>query len=439
MTIQAKSLKPAFRVKALAKKNTGIEIQWDDQHTSFYHNLWLRDSCRCSKCFQPDTLSINTGHDPLKMSLDPIPENVQITTKGELEIQWGGAEIDHQSVYDASWLRVHCHTDPQRKKTPDKQHWDGSLEIPHFNYDAIMMDRAVLLTWLQQIITLGVALVDNAPKDQQGFRALIERIGPLQQRYHPDDIFTLDTKNQAFAKVHHAYQYAGDLRNHTDHVSYNISPRLQFFGCTRYENAEKEGEAYSTLVDGFKIAEVMREKYPEYYELLTTEYVSTGRRRLVVEEELDKKEKASKMYEWDIHHRHHVIEEDEEGQVCQIRYHHNDRVPLDIPHHKLKTFMAAYRQFSNFVDSGEYNVKFLIEPGQILVNDNWRILHGRTGISSPSLHRTLLGAYMKSETFRSRYRILLGKQSHLSDLWLMGCSDSSLERLAQRTQIDGVM
>ena len=39
---------------------------------------------------------------------------------------------------------------------------------------------------------------------------------------------------------------------------------------------------------------------------------------------------------------------------------------------------------------------------------------------------------MKPETFRSRLRILLGKKSGLSDIWLMGCSDRALEVLAER-------
>ena len=39
---------------------------------------------------------------------------------------------------------------------------------------------------------------------------------------------------------------------------------------------------------------------------------------------------------------------------------------------------------------------------------------------------------MKPETFRSRRRILLGKKSGLSDIWLMGCSDRALEILSDR-------
>ena len=73
-----------------------------------------------------------------------------------------------------------------------------------------------------------------------------------------------------------------------------------------------------------------------------------------------------------------------------------------------------------------------VNPGQVLVVNNWRVLHGRTGIWNPSLKRSLLGAYLEEESFRCRRRILLGEQTGMSDLWLMGCSDLALEILAER-------
>ncbi len=94
--------------------------------------------------------------------------------------------------------------------------------------------------------------------------------------------------------------------------------------------------------------------------------------------------------------------------------------------------MAAYRRFSQLLQDPEYNAKFLLTPGKVLVVDNWRVLHGRTGIWNPNLQRILLGAYVEEESFRCRRRILLGDKTGMSDLWLMGCSDRALEILGDR-------
>ncbi|NEP11551.1 MAG: DUF971 domain-containing protein [Symploca sp. SIO2C1] len=436
MTTLLRQVKSAFRIESVATVDNGVQITWKDGHESFYHNLWLRDACHCPECFQQDTLSLNSGegkgHDPLKMPLKPITEKVKCDREGNLDIIWGGEELGHHSVFDPSWLRVHCQKDSALKQRRKPQLWDASVSIHHFDYHEVMQDNDALLLWLEKMLELGAVIIDNFPKNKAAFQALIERIGPIQQRYHPTHIFTLDTANKLAGNIHHAYQYLERLHNHTDHVSYNVPPRLQFLGCIEYENSDNDRQGYSTLVDGFKIAEVLRTQQPKYFELLTQEYIPTGRRRLGVEEKVSKKEKGTKKYQWETYHRQHVINLDENGEVYQIRHHENDRVPLDVSPDKIEDLYAAYQAFTALAESPEYIAEFLIAPGQVLVNDNWRLLHGRTAIWNPRLRRILLGAYMKPETFRSRRRLLLGKKSGLPNMWLMGCSDRALEILADR-------
>ncbi len=436
MTTLVRQLKSAFVIASVNSTDNGVQITWKDGHESFYHNLWLRDTCHCPQCFQQDTLSLNSGegegHDPLKMPLNPVIQEVKCDRQGNLDIIWGGEEPGHHSVFDPSWLRVHCQKDPALKQRRKPQLWDASLSIPHFDYQEVMRDDEALLQWLEKMVELGVSMIDNVPPDKAGFQSLVERVGPIQQRYHPINIFTLDTANKLDGNIHHAYQYMKRLHNHTDHVNYNVPPKLQFLGCVEYDNPDNDKQAYSTLVDGFKIAKVFRTQQPKYFELLTQEYIPTGRRRLGVEEKVSERERGTTKYQWETYHRHHVINLDGNGEVYQIRHHENDRVPLDVSHDKIQDLYAAYQAFTALAESPEYTAEFLIAPGQVLVNDNWRLLHGRTAIHNPSLKRILLGAYMKPETFRSRLRLLLGKKSGMPNMWLMGCSDRALEILADR-------
>ncbi len=431
MTTLLKQLKPTFRIQSVATTDNGVNITWKDGHNSFYPNLWLLDSCRCPQCFQRDTLSLNHGHDLLKMPLFPTTQDVSVNREGDLEIVWGGEQTGHHSVFDASWLRVHCYKDPALKKSPKRKLWDASVSVPHFDYDEVMDDNEALLSLLDRMLELGIAIIDNAPKNEESFRAVIERVGPLRQRYHPTNVFTLDRSDTNAQAIQHSYQ-VGALRNHTDVTAYDIPTGLQFLECLLYENPDNDRQAYSTVVDGFKLAEVIKTENPWFYELLTTEYIPAGRRRLCVEEKLGEHESSAKKYEWEAYRRNHVIHLDENGEVYQVRYNHNTRIPLEVSDDKIHDLLAAYRRFSQLLQDPEYNAEFLVSPGQILVVDNWRILHGRTGIWNPNLKRIVLGAYLEEETFRCRRRILLGEKTGMSDLWLMGCSDRALEILTDR-------
>ncbi|MBC6418729.1 MAG: TauD/TfdA family dioxygenase, partial [Prochloron sp. SP5CPC1] len=143
-------------------------------------------------------------------------------------------------------------------------------------------------------------------------------------------------------------------------------------------------------------------------------------------------ESSARKYQWDAYRHNHVINLNENGQVYQIKYNHNTRIPLEVSDDKIHDLLAAYRRFSQLLQDPEYNAEFLLAPGQVLVVDNWRVLHGRTGIWNPNLQRILLGAYLEEESFRTRRRILLGDKSGMSGLWLMGCTDRALEILADR-------
>lgn len=431
MTAVLQQLKPAFRIESVATTNNGVQIVWKDGHESFYHNLWLLDSCRSPKFFQRDTLSLNSGHDVLKMPLNPTPEEVKLDREGNLDIVWGGEQTGHRSVFDASWLRVHCYNDPALKQRRSPQLWDSSVSVPYFDCHEVMNDDGVLLSFLNKIVDMGVAIIENAPKNEESFRALVERVGPLRQRYHPTNVFTMDRSNAKAQAIQHSYQ-VGTLRNHTDVTAYDIPTGLQFLECILYENPDGDRQAYSTVIDGFKLAEVIKTENPWFFELLTTEYIPAGRKRLSVEEKLGEHESSARKYEWDAYRRNHVINLDEHGDVYQIRYNHNTRIPLEVSYDKIEDLLAAYRRFSELLQDPKYIAEFLLAPGQVLVVNNWRVLHGRTGIWNHNLQRILLGAYLEEESFRCRRRILLGEKTGMSDLWLMGCSDRALEILTDR-------
>lgn len=81
----------------------------------------------------------------------------------------------------------------------------------------------------------------------------------------------------------------------------------------------------------------------------------------------------------------------------------------------------------------KYTQDFVLQPGMMLVIDNYRLCHARSEIP-PSTHRVAMSAYISEDGWCNRWRLMLGKQSGLDAKWLFGCSDEALKLLAQRSE-----
>ncbi|MBC6423806.1 MAG: TauD/TfdA family dioxygenase [Hormoscilla sp. SP5CHS1] len=425
MITLVQQVKLAFQINSVAKTEKGVVIIWKDSHETFFDNLWLRDSCRCSECFQHDTLGKNI--DLLQIPLAPKIDRVSITQEGNLDIIWGGEEQGHHSVYDASWLRAHCSKVLAQKPRP--QLWDGSFEVPQFDYSEVLNDDEVLFKWLNKLYKTGATIINETPKTEEGLKSLAQRIGMIRPRYHPTNVFKLDTTDEALHKINPSYK-SDRLYLHADYAAYDNAATLIFFHCVEYENPDKDEQAYSIIADGLKIAELLKEQKPEYFNLLSQEYVSFYRRRFSVQEEILENDSIYN-YQWEGYHLGHIINLDTQGEVRLLRFRSKLRAPFLLDPDKRQQFYEAYRYFMTLIEQPEYICRFLMAPGQVLVFNNRRILHGRTGYSN-SLRRVVNGVAVDEEAFRSRWRILLGRKTGMSDVWLAGCSDYSLEILADR-------
>lgn len=421
------SLRLPFQIEAIQTNNKGVHLTWKDGHQSFYHNLWLRDACRCHACWQHDTLSVNYGNDPLEIELNPKTAEVRADQDGNLAITWAGKEQGHKTNFDASWLRAHCQI--EQEKVNNRELWDSNLDIPTFDYDQVVNTDEELFSWLHGLRQYGVTIINNAPLDgdEDSLTAVTDRIGILRDRHHPTNIYTLDTTDEVAKKIQSSYKLTR-VPPHTDYTPYADSTLTQFLYCLKYESESSGKDGYSTVVDGFHVAKLFKEQHPEHFAQLIKPSVPTCRRRLRVEESGGA---SITKYQLDMHRLNKIIDLDEKDNIRQVRYKHNTRAPFEVPHDQLESLYEAYQAFTQFVENPVYTKAFLLKPGQILAFDNARILHGRNAIGD-YVKRLVIGTYVKAETTRSRWRILLGKQSGLNENWLTGCSDNALQLLATR-------
>ncbi len=96
------------------------------------------------------------------------------------------------------------------------------------------------------------------------------------------------------------------------------------------------------------------------------------------------------------------------GRVsAQIRWNNNDRdTQLWKGLYYMERWYKAAREWTRILKMKEFEIKIQLKPGQPIIFDNWRYLHGRTEFSG---NRRICGGYSKSSLQKSLciYRLVV--------------------------------
>ena len=101
-----------------------------------------------------------------------------------------------------------------------------------------------------------------------------------------------------------------------------------------------------------------------------------------------------------------LIRLDPAGRVCEVRYSNALLAPLDVPPERMTETYRAVRAFGRLLQSGRYERRLRLRPGDVMCFDNYRLLHGRTEFDPNSGPRHLQGCYVDRDDFLSRIRTL---------------------------------
>ena len=427
-------LRAPFLVKSLSHSRDAVKIVWGDNATSLMPSTWLRSMVRDSEFFS-ESSSMYMDHHLDFILKETVVTGAKATSQPDgdlgsgIEISWD----DHASVFDSSWLRVQ---DPSilsselRNKDLDPVSWDGSCtHIPEYTFSE---KDTHFDSWMKDLRKYGLLVVRDVPNSDKGLRDFMHKIGPLRQRYHPIDYFTLVSVPERAALDIHGYGLK-PFNAHTDTSQYPTPAKLLALLGIEYFAPVKDTTTF--FADGFKIIEDLREKDPNSFELLTTTLKRFGRRRMGVEEPCDPKDLPQ--YLWDIQHSCPPIFYDKDlDKVTRLQIFfgkHSGYALNSYPDDHMKRFYHAYKVLQGMLDDPKYHHNVVITPGTLAITDNYRIAHGRGSIG-PSTKRTVIGCYTHSEVWDSRWRLLCGKWSGLSSRWLYGCTDEALEALSKRME-----
>jgi gamma-butyrobetaine dioxygenase len=358
-----------------------LTARWHDGFTARYHYVWLRDNCPCEGCVHQVTKE--QTFELLSIDSAIQPASAQII-HGQLQIDW---PHNHRSTYDSAWLRHHAYSKPTKPALgpdpiPQNVLWDATLGAPPtFDAAAVLTSDQALLDWASAIASHGCSLLTGVP-DTANVGDIARRLGPVRDTNfgllwdvvaEPDPVTNANT--------------ALPLPPHVDLPTREYQPGIQLLLCL--VNEATGGE--SILVDGFRLADEVRQTRPDLYETLCT-----------VSWDWSNRAKTS-----DYRFTSPILVTNPQGNVTEIRMGNWLRAPLtSVPFNQVEVAYEAYRYIFALSFDERFALRFRLGARDCMVFDNRRILHARGAFSGEAGHRHLQGCYTERDELYSRIRML---------------------------------
>ncbi|NWN82143.1 MAG: TauD/TfdA family dioxygenase [Halomonas sp.] len=332
--------------------------------------LWLREHSP-----DADTLDPRTGQRLIEAAELPLSLTIESSeVKGDqLHLCFSD---DHRTAFDLDALFEEMPSDPPRRL------WDAAgAPLPQTDFEAAREDDSALLDMLEALHRDGFAVVSGVPAQTDGMQSLIDRIGPLRRTNWGG---IADVKS--VANAYDLTMTQRGLEPHTDNPYRDPIPGYIWLHCLT--NAADGGD--STLADGFMAARLLRERDPEAYATLTR--VTPGFRYHDADTHLESEGP--------------LIELNSHGHPVRVRYsNRTEQVPA-LPPEELEAYYAARQAFYRLITGEELTLHLKLDPGQMLIMDNYRLLHGRSAFQLAGGVRHMRQGYVDRDSTASRRRTL---------------------------------
>lgn len=344
-----------------------------------------------------------------------------------LRVIWKVEGRVQRTFYDLRWLkeRIYCEESPTKTKrnaevTPQhalKQIISSKDPIQKFNFQSLEKAHDTscndnVFHLLHAIVQDGAAIVDDTPLIATGSDASIRKLGTLLSGSLSHgalygDIFQIKSISSA---INIAYTNV-TLPPHIDMGYYESPPGLQLLHCI--SNDVTGGQ--SILIDALAAAHAFRWLCPDHFEILTICSATFVKQREGVDM---------------VYRRPHIVLQGDE--IVGVNWSPPFEGPLNIPAHLVDDYYVAYCAFQKIVDKNlllehgshalsphcqkmlneyakEYTWERQLVPGEVLVFNNRRMLHGRRSFcmnKSSTVGRHITGCYTNIDESMSHYRVL---------------------------------
>jgi gamma-butyrobetaine dioxygenase len=346
----------------------GLTITWQNSSYSVYSSLWLRDNA-------PDHRDASTGQ--RLISLVDLPLEPRLLTAERwppehITLSWDDGVT---AVFPLQWMRAFDRS-LRMSARPTRLPWMGQ-PAAHFArcaYPEWVTDPAVREDWLYCVGRDGLAFLSDVPVEDATVLQVAAHIG-----------FVRETN---FGRI---FDDRGsvDVPVHTDSPFRDPVPGFKLLHCLSAGQGEE-----SNFVDGMAAAERVRAHDAEAFSTLCQTPILYRFQDRNVDLALERT----------------MLEVDTREQFRAIHYDARSIAPLQIKGPLLKKYYAAYRQLADVLCDPARSVQYQLQPGDLVLFDNTRILHGR---SEGSSH--LQGCYLEADGLYSSLAVLSRTRSSHHD------------------------
>ncbi len=359
-------------------------ICWRDGRQSQLAAIWLRDHCQ-----MPQSRDPFSGQRLLNIT--DIPPNIAIAdvvqTDDLLVIDF--APGSHRSEFSIDWLFDNCYcinsqTDEHSEST--KKLWQKSTfeaELPRHSYPDFCQLSATKIAALQAVKDYGFVILDDVPCRKGQILNVIAEFGFVREtNYGPlfEVRSKIDANNLAFTNL--------GLGCHLDNPYRDPVPGIQLLHCL--QSSTTGGD--SILQDGFMAANILRDEDPQHFEILSKQWINYRFRDANA----------------DLRSRAPMFEVNDKNEIIKVRYNNRSIETLKLDPNKVCAFYAAYRHYAEILEREALQVRFKLNPGELMIFDNTRVLHARSEFSEGGV-RYLQGAYSDLDGLYSTLNMLNSK------------------------------
>lgn len=363
-------------VASLQSTDTSLEVHWADGVVTRYPWLWLRDHAHDDDTMHPVTQQRQLFTAAVPRGLCGLKTEL---VGDVLEVTWD--VLEPVSRLPLAFLARHRHPRVARAAVDvPVTLWNASsIRTPTVPYAAVMDSDEGLRDWLVRTLQHGFCIVEGTPVTAEATEQLLRRIA-----YVRETIFGGFWSFEAdLAKADTAYTTL-ELRGHTDGTYSHDAPGAQLLHCLHLDATGGE----STMVDGFAIARRMEADHPDLFEVLCSvmvpgQYLGEGVHLMSARP---------------------VFRHDHTGRLVQVSFNNYDRAPFLLDEADMVAFYDALRVFEEIANEPAMQWRHVLRPGEAMLFDNWRVLHGRTAYAGT---RRMCGGYVNREDLESRVRQLL--------------------------------
>ena len=350
----------------------------NNQNKTEIHPIWLRERVR-------DEEFLDKNND--QRLFDPsFLENIVIKNakinNDILELTFNDGV---SSKFEINKLTAEFLDSESLENTIKRKLWDSSLNNkPTYKFEENFSEKKEMYELLKSFYEYGFVIIKNVPTQYNYIVKFANSIGNIRPTNFGEyfNVKSIPEPNDL------AYTSLA-LSPHTDNPYRKPVPCIQLLHCI--ENQVSGG--YSTLVDGLKVATHLKENNPEYFKILT---------EIKVKFKFTDKDVV-------LENKGELIELDEKNNLKQIRFSTRlDYVP-PLEKKQLDIYYKARKKLSNLYNSEKFRIEFKLIPGDIMMMDNHRLLHGRTSYDTNEGKRFLQGCYIDHDSSEGKLRHLKRK------------------------------